>query len=97
MLNGPLSDFYSISLNDQEPTFLWHEIPPKGTYPASRSKHALLGGKTHIFLVGGLLKNDQASNEMFRFDPVTSSWDRLQPEGAKLPALESFSAVLVSG
>lgn len=87
MLNGPLSDFYSISLNEDEPTFIWHEIPPKGAHPGSRSKHALLAGKNRIFLVGGLLKNDEASSDICSFDTVSQQWELLKPEGTKLPPL----------
>jgi hypothetical protein len=63
ILNGSLSDFYSISLNEEEATFVWEEIISKGeVQPGSRTKHALLGGKDKIYLVGGLLKNNKASN-----------------------------------
>lgn len=62
MLNGPLNDFYSISLNEEEPTFIWEQIFAKGDNPGNRSKHALLAGKSKIYLVGGLLKNNNVSN-----------------------------------
>lgn len=61
---------------------------PKGEcHPGSRTKHALLGGKTNIYLVGGLLNNNQASNQIYAFDPATKEWKLLKPEGVKLPAI----------
>lgn len=87
MLNGPLNDFYSISLDEEEPTFIWEEILPKGEHPGNRSKHALLGGKSKIYLVGGLLKNNSVSNEIFEFDPASQTWKQLKPEGVKFPPL----------
>jgi N-acetylneuraminic acid mutarotase len=96
-LHGSLDDFYSISLDEAEPTFLWQEIAVKGKcHPGRRSKHALLGGKDKIYLIGGLKANDEASNEIYEFDPKTSEWTLVKPEGVKLPALESFSSALLS-
>jgi hypothetical protein len=46
ILNGSLSDFYSIDLNDNQPKFNWVEIHGKnGVTPGARSKHALIGAK----------------------------------------------------
>jgi hypothetical protein len=46
ILNGSLSDFYSIDLNDNQPKFNWIEINSKnGVTPGARSKHALIGAK----------------------------------------------------
>lgn len=67
ILAGSLHDFYSISLDEAEPTFNWREILPKGKTPGSRSKHALVAGKDHIYLIGGLLSNNDASNDIFAF------------------------------
>jgi hypothetical protein len=33
--------------------------------PGSRSKHALVGGKSKIYLIGGLKGNNDASNEIY--------------------------------
>ena len=72
-MHGSLSDFYSISLDEAEPTFVWEEIVSKGkVHPGRRSKHALLGGKDKIYLIGGLKANDEASNEIYEFDPSKS-------------------------
>jgi hypothetical protein len=96
ILHGSLNDFYSISLDESEPTFVWEEIVSKSKFhPGRRSKHALLGGKDRIYLIGGLKANDQASNDICEFNPSTSEWTLAKPEGAKLPALESFSSVLI--
>jgi hypothetical protein len=71
MLNGSLSDFYSISLNDSDNQFEWHEVISKGKInPGPRSKHDMFGGKQNIYLVGGLQSNTQASNDIYEFDPV---------------------------
>lgn len=59
ILNGSLHDFYAISLDEAEPTFLWEDILAKGkVHPGSRSKHALLGGRDKIYLIGGLKANN---------------------------------------
>ena len=79
MLNGPLEEFYSICLQDDEPTFIWEEILPKGEAPGPRSKHSLEGGKNKIYLIGGLLKNNTPSNEIYEFDPETKSWKLMRP------------------
>lgn len=65
-------------------------------HPGSRSKHALLGGKEKIYLVGGLKGNNEASSEIFAFNPANEEWTLLRPEGVKLPPIESFAAVIVS-
>ena len=35
-----------------------------------------------------------ASNDIYKFDPETSLWELMQPEGVKLPPLESFGAAV---
>ena len=95
ILSGSLHDFYSISLDESEPTFNWHEIPLKGKHPGSRSKHALVAAKNRIYLIGGLLSNNDASDDIFEFNPDSNEWALIKPEGAKLPPLESFGAVAV--
>lgn len=68
--------------------FHWNEIVPRNkVHPGSRSKHALLGGKTQIYLVGGLQNNTTASNDIYEFNPLTEEWSKLKPEGAELPAI----------
>jgi hypothetical protein len=47
----------------------------------------LLGGKTKIYLIGGLKANDEASNEIYEFDPSNSEWTLLKPEGTEFPPL----------
>ena len=65
-MNGSLHDFYSISLDEAEPIFVWEDIIAKGKVnPGSRSKHALLAGKSKIYMIGGLKSNNMASNEIF--------------------------------
>lgn len=98
ILNGSLHDFYSISLDESQPTFIWEEIVPKGPVnPGSRTKHALLGGKDRIYLVGGLQGNNSATNSIFEFNPEAREWKLLKPEGPTLPPMESFGAVLIQG
>lgn len=59
---------------------MWEEINPKGKYlPGRRSKHSLLGGKEKIYLIGGLKANDEASNEIYEFDPATTEWTLIKP------------------
>lgn len=88
ILKGGLQDFYSISLEESEETFNWVEILPKGkVHPGSREKHALVSTKSHIYLIGGILLNNSASNDIFRFDPKTQIWELMVPEGDKLPPL----------
>lgn len=61
ILNGSLGDFYSISLDDSQTSFSWNQINAKNS-PGARSKHALLAGKSKIYLVGGLKANLDLSN-----------------------------------
>lgn len=70
---------------------------PKGDFkPGARSKHALVAGKDKIYLIGGLLKNTDPSNEICEFDPATCEWKKLCPEGVELPPLESFSSIMTT-
>ena len=64
--------------------------------PGCREKHALLSTKSHIYLIGGLLINNMASNDIYRFDPEAQTWELMKPEGDKLPNLESFGAAVVT-
>jgi hypothetical protein len=56
----------------------------------------LVAGKDHIFLIGGLLSNNDASNDIYAFQPESGEWSLLKPQGAELPPLESFGAVMVN-
>ncbi len=96
ILHGALKDFYCISLEDAETAFHWEEILPKGeVHPGNRSKHALVSTESHLYLIGGLLINNTASNDIYQFDPATHLWTLLKPTGLALPPLESFGAVSV--
>jgi N-acetylneuraminic acid mutarotase len=57
----------------------------------------LLSGKDRIYLIGGLKANNEASNDIFEFNPATEEWRKLKPEGVSLPPIESFGAVLING
>ena len=52
-----MGDFYSIELEDSQKKFNWEQIQAKGKTPGIRSKHALIGGKSKIYLVAGLSSN----------------------------------------
>lgn len=66
ILNGSLGDFYSIDLHDNQPKFHWVEIKGKnGINPGPRSKHALIGGKNKIYLIGGLFQDVHSSNDIY--------------------------------
>lgn len=65
ILKGMMSDFYSIDLDDHVDKFNWEQIEAKGELPGPRSKHALIGGKTKIYLVGGLSSDVNSSDEIF--------------------------------
>ena len=80
-----MSDFYSIDLDDKVEKFNWEPIEATGKLPGPRSKHALIGGKTRIYLVGGLSSDVSSSNEIFEFDAEKKVWTLLKPEGDKLP------------
>jgi hypothetical protein len=96
ILNGALKDFYRIALDDDQTTYQWEEIVTQGqTHPGSRSKHALLATKRKVYLVGGLKGNNEASNEIFEYDPEGNHWTLVRPEGAQMPPIESFAAVTV--
>ncbi len=69
ILNGSLGDFYSIDLHDDQPKFIWNQITPKNKVtPGPRSKHALVGGKNKIYLIGGLYQDVNSSNDIFGWD-----------------------------
>lgn len=94
MLNGSLDDFYCISLDESLEQFHWYSIMARSeTTPGCRSKHALLAGKSKIYLVGGLQANSTASHDIFEFDTLKEEWKLLVPNGIVLPGLESFGAV----
>ena len=45
---------------------MWEDLISKSKeQPGSRSKHALLAGKSKIYLIGGLKSNNMASNDIF--------------------------------
>ena len=56
----------------------------------------MVSGKERIYLIGGLLKNNDPSNEIFEFNPTTKEWKKIVPEGVELPPLESFSSLMIS-
>jgi hypothetical protein len=72
-------------------------VPKSTVNPGARTKHALLSGKDRIYLIGGLQANNQASNDIFAFDPRSREWTLLKPEGVTLPPIESFGSVLITG
>lgn len=57
-----MNDFYSIDLDDKVEKFHWESIEAKGDSPGPRSKHALIGAKNKIYLVGGLYNDIHSSN-----------------------------------
>ncbi len=79
ILEGSLKDFYSICLDESETTFKWQEILPKGQTPGRRSKHGLIATKDKIYLIGGLLANNEASNDIYAFDPENNLWELKKP------------------
>jgi N-acetylneuraminic acid mutarotase len=79
ILEGSLKDFYSICLDESETTFKWQEILPKGQTPGRRSKHGLIATKDKIYLIGGLLANNEASNDIYAFDPDNNLWELKKP------------------
>lgn len=76
-----MNDFYSINVEDSEKNFVWELLEQKGKTPGVRSKHALIGGKSKIYLIGGLCDNIFSSNEIFAYDPETKIWEQLKPDG----------------
>ena len=88
-----MKDFYWINLDDKVDKFDWIQINEKGAKPGPRSKHALIGGKTHIYLVGGLCSDVASSDKIYAFDPHKETWELLKPEGEALPEIDSFGHV----
>lgn len=64
--------------------------------PGARSKHELVSTRTHVYLIGGLNHSGSASDEIWAYSPAEEKWEKVVPEGAKLPPIESFGAVVVS-
>ena len=69
-----MSDFYWIDLDNKVDKFDWIQINAKGNKPGARSKHALLAGKSKIYLVAGLYNDIYSSNEIYAFDLATEAW-----------------------
>lgn len=65
ILKGMMSDFYCIDLDDNSEKFNWEQIDTKGNLPGPRSKHALVGARKNIYLIGGLSSNISSSNQIF--------------------------------
>ena len=93
ILNGNMADFYSIDLDDDVEKFNWVPIEAKGQLPGPRSKHALVGAKGRIYLVGGLCTDLRSSSQIHSFDPLTKVWTLMKPEGESLPEIDSFGCV----
>ena len=91
-----MSDFYSIDLDDKVEKFQWESIEAKGDSPGPRSKHALIGAKNKIYLVGGLYNDIHSSSEIFEFDADKRHWTLLKPSGDKLPEIDSFGCVYIA-
>ena len=91
-----MSDFYCIDLDDKVEKFQWESIETKGDNPGPRSKHALIGGKSKIYLVGGLYNDIHSSGEIFEFDSEKRTWTLLKPSGDKLPEIDSFGCVYIA-
>lgn len=51
---------------------------------------------SHIYLIGGILINNIASSDIYRFAQETNTWELMKPEGIQLPPLESFGATTVT-
>lgn len=79
ILKGMMADFYCIDLDDGADKFNWEQIEAKGQLPGPRSKHALIGAKNRIYLIGGLSSNVQSSNQIYEFNPEDNSWVTLEP------------------
>ena len=88
-----MGDFYSIDLDDSVEKFNWEPIEAKGELPGSRSKHALIGSKERIYLLGGLCTDIHSSNKIHCFDPSSNTWILVKPEGESLPEIDSFGCV----
>ena len=57
ILQGLMSDFYYIDLDDSH-AFNWVEVLPKEqNLPGPRAKHALVNTKSKIYLLAGLHTN----------------------------------------
>lgn len=91
-----MSDFYSIDLDDSVEKFNWVQIESKGDHPGPRSKHALVGGKNKIYLVGGLSSDINSSNHIYEYDVDKHIWTLLKPDGDKLPEIDSFGHAYIA-
>lgn len=88
--NDTLNDmwYYDIDAN------LWFPVDQWGSVPRPRCGHAFNLHNNTIFLFGGLIEVTHESNEVFKFDIATHTWDEIgSREVCKTPdrLVESFS------
>ena len=88
-----MGDFYSIDLKDDVEKFNWEPIEAKGDLPGPRSKHALVGTKNSIYLIGGLYTDVRSSSKIYCFNPESATWTLQNPVGESLPEIDSFGCV----
>ena len=76
ILNGVLSDFHKISLNENATKFEWVEVPLKETAvrPGPRAKCGMFSHDNKIYLVAGIKSMVLSTNEIHQYDIGKQAW-----------------------
>lgn len=73
----------------------WSRLPYASKIkPEGRSRCSLVYDENHLYLFGGRLDSFQSSNELFRYNLKTCTWDQLTREEDNIPARSQHSAVV---
>ena len=80
-LNGLLGEliYFSFSSN------IWEMVPRTSPWPEARHGHAMAVVENHIFIYGGIVGNDQYSDELWEYDINSMNW-RMVGLGCVRPA-----------
>ena len=69
---------FALDLTTKE----WTSVEAKGDLPTGRRSHSMWTYNGKIYMFGGYESKDNTHfNDLYSFDPLTSSWTRLLPDG----------------
>ena len=71
--NETMNDMWKIKIGE----FEWQNVEQKGRIPSARCGHSLNVHTDKIFLFGGLKEVTKESNECFKFDTITETWEEV--------------------
>uniref|UniRef100_A0AC34R7A6 Kelch domain-containing protein 3 n=1 Tax=Panagrolaimus sp. JU765 TaxID=591449 RepID=A0AC34R7A6_9BILA len=63
-------------------TKIWAVVETKGDIPKGRRSHTIWNHQDKLYMFGGFeSKNDSHFNDLYRFDPTSSTWTRILADG----------------